>query len=71
MTTTKPKIENCKIQPQLGSAGKTLFNISCAHLKDKNNMENEFEYYQKNKNDKESMGNIYSYITTFEMQKYF
>lgn len=58
MTIKKPKIENCIIQPQFGIAGETLFTISCVYLNYEYNMENIFEYYQRNKNDIESMGNI-------------
>lgn len=57
-TVTKPKIGNCAIQPLSGLAGETLFTISCINLRDENNMENVYEYYQKNKNDKSTMGNI-------------
>lgn len=57
-TVSKPKIGNCIIQPQLGLAGKTLFNISCAGFRNENNMKNIFEYYQNNKNDETTMGNM-------------
>lgn len=57
-TTIKPKIEKCTIKPPSGIAGVTLFSIFCTEVKNENNMENSFEYYQKNKNDEASMGNI-------------
>lgn len=58
MTIPKPKIGNCEIQPQTGVAGKTLFTISCINFRNENSNEIQFEFYQKDKNDKTSMGNI-------------
>lgn len=57
-TVREPEIEGCTIQPESGLAGETLFTISCDYLKDAYNMDIVFEYYQKNKNDKSSIGNI-------------
>lgn len=57
-TITEPEIKSCKIQPESGLAGDTLFTISCVYLNYEYNKEMVFEYYQKNKNDKSNIGNI-------------
>lgn len=57
-TISRPTIQNCTIQPQLGFAGETLFTISCINLRNQINGNNIYEYYQKNKNDDAAIGKI-------------
>lgn len=54
-TITKPTIRECKINPDSGIAGDTLFTIFCT---DATNEKNIFEYYQTNKNDITNIGNL-------------
>lgn len=56
MTIPRPKVGSCIIQPKSGIAGKTFFTILCIGFGNKNKIKNIFEYYQNDKNDKETMG---------------
>lgn len=57
-TIPRPKVGSCKIKPQSGIAGETLFTVLCIGFGNKNNSENIFEYYQKDKNDEGTMGKL-------------
>lgn len=60
-TLSKPTVGNCTVKPTSGIAGITLFSITCVNFGNEDSSENNFEYYQKNKNDDSTVGKKFKF----------